>query len=124
MFGVGRKEFHILGTVGDARHFPLPEHFLQDGVVAVGESDAIVRLEPVVQQALRVFHPFKTAEPFQMGLSHIGDEAVGGLGHRQQRFQVFGMAGAHLDDGQLGIGPDLEDGQRMLMFLSQKILRQ
>ena len=59
-----------------------------------------------------MFDAVIAAKALQMRLAHIGDEAVGGLGNGQQRFEVFRMAGAHLNDGDLGILPYLEDTQR------------
>ena len=54
----------------------------------------------------------ETAKAQEVGLAHVCDKAVGGLGHRQERLEVLRMAGAHLNDGYLSIGIYLEYAKR------------
>ena len=70
-----------------------------------------------------MFDAVVTAKALQVRLAHIGNKAVGGLGNGQQRFEVFRMAGAHLNDGDLGILPYFEHTQRNANIVVQVALR-
>ena len=67
--------------------------------------------EPVVELSLGLFHALETAEAHQMGLAHVGDEAVRRLAYPGQGGDIVGMVRAHLHDGDVRVRADAQDGQ-------------
>ena len=74
---------YALAGVENGFQAPLSQHFLQHGVIGVGEGHAVMLLEIIVKEALGVLDALIAAEAQQMGLAHIGDEPQIGLRNSQ-----------------------------------------
>ena len=114
---------YALAGVENGFQAPLSQHFLQHGVIGVGEGHAAVLLEIVVEEAFGVFDALIAAEAQQVPLSHVGDKPQVGLGHGQQGFEVFRMAGAHFHDGYLGPRMNAQHRERHANLVVQVALR-
>ena len=81
-------------------------------VVGVDEDQAVLARQPAVEFGLGHDDALEAAEAFEVGAAHIGDESAVGVGDAAEELDFAQMVGAHLDDGNLGIGGDGQQGQR------------
>ena len=75
------------------------------GGLTVGRyaSRDLAAAQKIVQLSFPFFHPLRSPETFQVGLTRIGDDTVGGEGIFTIAFDLLLVVGAHFDDGELGI---------------------
>ena len=80
-------------------------------VIGVDKDDtALTSGQVVVQLALSVDNAFQRTEALQVGFSHVSDQATGGLGSLGKGLDVARVACPHLDNGNLVVGIQAEQG--------------
>ena len=80
-------------------------------VVGIDEDEAVLTCpQEVVEFALGLDDTLEGTETLQVGFTHIGDQTAGGLCRLCQGLDVPRMTGAHLDDGNLMILRQAEQG--------------
>ncbi len=108
---VRRRRKNLGALVGDAVAEDvaglLRGHFPEVGVILIEEDDrTALSAQPFVQLALGGLDALEGAESQQVGASHVGDQAVVRPADLHQLGDVVGMAGAHLDHGDLRVRGD------------------
>lgn len=82
------------------------------GTIGQDEGGSVMAAEEIIEFAFPLLHAFGTAKPFEMRLTDIGDDAMGGEGILAIPFNFFLVVRAHFDDGELRVAADREDGKR------------
>ena len=87
-------------------------HRRERRVLLGDEGRAAVRGEVVEQLALAAADPLGASEPFEVGASHVGQQAVVGFGDGGQQGDFAAGARAHLHDAELRAGIHRQQRQR------------
>ena len=101
-----------VAAVGDGFQAALGCLFCKNGVVCIDKGDASFGREVAVKFCFSLDDPFEAAKTFEVGAAHVGDKAEVGVGDAAEVGNLAGMACPHLDDGNLCVDGDGEEGKR------------
>ena len=79
-------------------------------IVVVDEGCATQFAEEIVEFAFGADDTLERAEAQQVSLTHVGDDAEVGQDNLHQRFDFSWMVGSHLDDGDIVLLGELQEG--------------
>ena len=93
-----------IGTAGS--------HFLQDRIICIQEYGTSAGIEKIIEAPLGSLYTLYRAESQKVGLAHISDETIVRQTDSDKFQYVVRMVGAHLDNGNLSVGSNAQQGQR------------